>query len=368
MSANDPERTSGLLKGTPLVVCHFSPAIPSQGAKLGQAWSLWGNMHRRNFITLIGSAMLVWPLTARAQRSERVRQIGLLMAYSESDREGQADVAAFREGLQKLGWVDGRNIHIDIRRATKAKAIEQSARDLVTLKPELILSLSSATTAALLQQTRTIPIVFANIGDPVGSGFVASFARPGGNATGFIPMEASVAGKWLELLKEIAPRISRVAFLFNPAMAPFEHFLNPLKAAAKSIAVEVIAAPVRDTSELGSAIAAQAQEPNGGLIFMPDAFNLAHSAEITLLAARYRSLPSIHSASLLNTAACCHTAVTGSIIFGARRTMSISSLRARSRLTFRCKPRPNTSWLSTSRQQRPWTSPCPYNSSNAPTK
>lgn len=250
-------------------------------------------MKRREFISLLGGAVVVWPIAARAQQSERVRQIGLLMAYTESDREGQADVAAFREGLQKLGWVDGRNIRIDIRRATKAEAIEQSAKELVALKPELILSLSTATTAALLQQTRTIPIVFANIGDPIGSGFVASFGRPGGNATGFIPMEDTVAGKWLELLKEIAPRINRVAFLFNPAMAPFEHFLNPLKAAAKSIAVEVIAAPVRDKSELKSVIAAQAQEPNGGLIFMPDSFNLAHSEEITLLAARYR-LPAVY--------------------------------------------------------------------------
>jgi putative tryptophan/tyrosine transport system substrate-binding protein len=251
------------------------------------------DMRRREFITLLGGAA-AWPLTARAQQSERVRRIGVLMPYIESDREGQSNVSAFREGLEKLGWVERRNISIDIRWAGQdMEKISQSAKELVALQPEVILSPSTATTAALLQQTRTIPIVFANVGDPVGSGFVASFQRPGGNATGFIPMEGSVAGKWLELLKEIAPRVNRVAFLFNPAMAPFEHFLNPLKAAAKSIAVDVVAAPVRDKSELELVIAAQTRESNGGLVFMPDSFNLAHSKEITLLAARYR-LPAVY--------------------------------------------------------------------------
>ena len=250
-------------------------------------------MRRREFIMLIGGAA-AWPFAARAQQSERVPRIGVLMPYIESDREGQGNVSAFREGLQKLGWVEGRNIRIDIRwAALDAKAIQRFAEELVALQPKLILSTSTPGTAALLKQTRTIPIVFTNIGDPVGSGFVASFRLPGGNATGFIPMEGSVAGKWLELLKEIAPRVNRVAFLFNPAMAPnFEHFLNPLRAAAKSVAVEVVAAPVRDKSELESVIAAQAHEPNGGLVLMPDGFNIAHSKEITLLAARYR-LPAI---------------------------------------------------------------------------
>ena len=247
-------------------------------------------MRRRDFLGVLGSAAAAWPLVARAQQSERVRRIGILMSYVESDQEGRGNVSAFREGLQKLGWVEGRNIHIDVRwAALDAEAIQRFAKELVALQPKLILSTSTPVTAALLKQTRTIPIVFTNIGDPVGSGFVASFRLPGGNATGFIPMEGSVAGKWLELLKEIAPRVNRVAFLFSPAMAPnFEHFLNPLRAAAKSVAVEVVAAPVRDKSELELVIAAQAHEPNGGLVLMPDGFNIAHSEEITLLAARYR--------------------------------------------------------------------------------
>ena len=224
-----------------------------------------------------------------------MRRIGVLMAYAESDPEAQAWVAAFREGLQKLGWAEGRNIRIDTRWATgDVEAMQRFAKELVALQPDLILSPSTPTTAALLQQTRTIPIIFASVSDPVGSGFVASFPRPGGNVTGFIILEPTMAGKWLELLKEIAPRVNRVAFLFNPATAPYaEYYLNPFKAAAASFGVEAIVAPVRDTSELESVIAAQAREPNGGLIVMPDSFLTTHRAEIISLAARYR-LPAVY--------------------------------------------------------------------------
>ena len=253
-------------------------------------------MRRREFISLLGGAAATWPLAARAQQPDRMRRIGVLMGYAESDREGQAFVAAFREGLQKLGWTEGRNIRIDTRWATPgdAESRQRFAKELVALQPDLILSHSTPTTAALLQQTRTIPIVFATVSDPVGSGFVASFPRPGGNVTGFTNIEPTMAGKWLELLKEIAPRVTRVAFLFNPATAPYaEYYLNPFKAAAASFAVEAIAAPVRDTSELESVVAAQAREPNGGLIVMPDTFTTAHRVEITSLAARYR-LPAVY--------------------------------------------------------------------------
>jgi putative ABC transport system substrate-binding protein len=245
-------------------------------------------MKRREFITLVGGAAAAWPLAARAQG---MRRIGVLMGYAESDPEAQAWVSAFREGLQKLGWAEGRNIRIDFRWATPdgAESIQRFAQELVALQPDLVLSSNTPATAALLQLTRTIPIVFALVGDPVGSGFVASFPRPGGNVTGFISMEPTIAGKWLELLKEIAPRVARVAFLFNPATGPhFEYYLNPFKAAAASFAVEATAAPVRDRSALESVVAAQARDPNGGLIMMPDAFMNAHRAEITSLAARYR--------------------------------------------------------------------------------
>jgi putative ABC transport system substrate-binding protein len=224
-----------------------------------------------------------------------MRRIGALMAFAESDREGQAFIAAFREGLQKLGWAEDRNIRIDTRwGALDADAMQRFAKELVALQPDLILAQSTPITAAMLQQTRTIPIIFAIVADPIGSGFVASFPRPGGNVTGFINVEPTMAGKWLELLKEIAPRVNRVAFLFNPAAAPFaEYFLNPFKVAAASFAVEVIAAPAHESSELESVIAAQAREPNGGLVVMSDSFMVAHRTEITSLAARYR-LPAVY--------------------------------------------------------------------------
>jgi putative ABC transport system substrate-binding protein len=253
------------------------------------------HIERREFIVALGGAAAVWPLAARAQQPDRVRRIGVLMAYSANDREGQADVAAFREELQKLGWTDGRNLRIDSRwAALDAEAMQQFAQELVALQPDLILSNNTPTTAAMLQQTRTIPIIFASVADPVGSGFVASLSRPGGNVTGFVYLEPTIGGKWLELLKEIAPRVNRVVFLFNPATATyFEYFLNPFKAAAASLGVEAVAAPVRDTSELESVVAVQARGPNTGLILMPDAFMIDHGEEITLLAARYR-LPAVY--------------------------------------------------------------------------
>ena len=190
--------------------------------------------------------------------------------------------------------MESRNIQIDIRWVPAVESMQRFAKELVALPPDVILSPSTPTTEAILRLTRTIPIIIANVSDPVGSGFVGSFARPGGNVTGFINFEPTIAGKWLELLKEIAPRVNRVAFLFNPATAPYsEYYLGPFKAAAASFAVEAIAAPVRDTSELESVVAAQARAPNGGLIVMTDTFVLAHRAEIISLAARYR-LPAVY--------------------------------------------------------------------------
>jgi putative tryptophan/tyrosine transport system substrate-binding protein len=250
-------------------------------------------MQRREFITLVGGAA-VWPLAARAQ-ADRVRQIGVLMAHAESDPQYQANMAVFCEELQKLGWADGRNIQINTRwAALDAEATQRFAKELVALQPDLILSNDTPTTVALLQQTRTIPIIFATVADPVGSGFVTSLARPGGNATGFSTIEGSLGGKWLELLKEIAPPVARVALLFNPATATFfEYYLKPFYAAAASFGVAAITAPVHDMSELESIVAAFAREPNGGLIVLNEDFTIAHRAEIISLAARYR-LPAVY--------------------------------------------------------------------------
>ena len=253
-------------------------------------------MNRRDFITLLSGAAVAWPLAVRGQQPDRVRRIGVLMGYAESDADAQAKVAVFREGLQKLGWAEGRNIRIDTRWPVPADAesMQRYAKELIALQPDLILSHITPTTAALLQQTRTIPIIFATVSDPVGSGFVTSFPRPGGNVTGFTSIEPTMAGKWLELLKEIAPRVALVAFLFNPVTAPYaEYFLNPLKVAARSFSVEAIAAPVRDTSELESFVAAWAREPNSGLIVTPDSFMDVHRAEVTSLAARFH-LPAVY--------------------------------------------------------------------------
>jgi putative ABC transport system substrate-binding protein len=257
-------------------------------------------MQRREFITLLGGAAAAssvsWPLVAHAQQGGAMRRIGVLMAFPENDRDAQTWLAAFREGLQKLGWAEGRNIQFATRWASAdAETMPQFAKELVALQPALILSSSGPSTAALLQQTRSIPIVFAVVADPVAQGFVTSFPRPGGNVTGFTNLEPTMAGKWIELLKEIAPRVARIAAVFNPTVAPRSgtYYLDLFMTAARSFAVEAIAAPAHDRSELESIISAQAREPGGGLIVIPDIFTIAHRMEITALAARYR-LPAVY--------------------------------------------------------------------------
>jgi len=250
---------------------------------------------RRKFLVTLGGAAAAWPLAARAQQGDRMRRLGILMVGAESDPQYQADVAVFREGLQKLGWVDGQNIRIEVRWAGfDAETMRRYAKELIALQPDLILSNDTPTTATLLQQTRSVPIVFATVADPVGSGFVASFARPGGNATGFAVYEASLGGKWLELLKETVPSVSRVVVIFNPATAPFaENHLKSLNNAAPSFGVEARVAHVSDVSELETVVATQAREPNSGLIVLNEDFMIAHRVEIISLAARYR-LPAVY--------------------------------------------------------------------------
>jgi putative tryptophan/tyrosine transport system substrate-binding protein len=250
-------------------------------------------MRRRDFIALAGGAAFAAPRFARAQ-SDRVRRVGVLMAYAESDREGRTWVAAFREGLQRLGWTEGHNIRIDTRwGAADVESMQRFAKELIALQPDLILA-QTPTTASLLQQSRTIPIILGTFPIRSGAGFVASFPRPGGSVTGFISFEPTMASKWLELLREIAPRVVRVAFLFNPVTAPnFEYYLNPLRASAASFALEATVAPVSDRSELEQVIAAQTREPDGGLVVMPEPFLNVHRAEVISLTARHR-LPAVY--------------------------------------------------------------------------
>ncbi|PWT87300.1 MAG: ABC transporter substrate-binding protein [Proteobacteria bacterium] len=248
-------------------------------------------MRRRDFITLLGGAA-AWPLAARAE-PERMPRVSVLLSRAESTTEARG-LTVLRGELRRLGWEEGRNIRIDHRSASDATRMQQFATELVALRPDVIIAQNTATTASMLQQTRAIPIVFVAVTDPIGSGFIASLPRPGGNVTGFIDLEGSLGSKWLQLLKDIAPRVGRAAFLFNPAMAPYaEYYLGPFKAAAVSLSVEATAAPVRDASEIESIIAIQARAPDAGLVIMPDAFTNVHRAEITSLALRYR-LPAVY--------------------------------------------------------------------------
>jgi putative ABC transport system substrate-binding protein len=245
-------------------------------------------MKRRHFITLIGS-IAAWPLTASAQQSARPRRLGILMSYEKDSKEFQAWLTTFKDAMERLGWTEGKNISFEPRwTGNDAALLEQAAKELVTLQPDLILSPSSPATGFLLKQTRTIPVVFVNIVDPVGQGFIASMSHPGGNATGLIGVEPSMGGKWIELLKQIKPQMSRVVVPFNPASAPYADFyLKIFKSTAPNFGVEVISEAVGDMSALDSFLAAQARD-NTGVIPMPSSFATGHASEIAAMTVRYR--------------------------------------------------------------------------------
>ena len=253
-------------------------------------------MRRRKFITLIGGAAAVWPLSARAQQPDRMRLIGVLMGYTASDPAAQSEIAAFRGALAKLGRKEGSNLRIELRwgGGGDADRIRTLAKELVDLRPDAILSQTTPMTTALARETRSIPIVFVTVADPIASGFAASLARPGGNLTGFALYESAMGGKWVELLKEIAPRTVRVELLFNPATAaPLGIYMSSIQAAASSFAIRADAAPVRAKDEIEGVIAAQARNPGAGLIVMPDSFNTINRDLIIALAARY-GVPAIY--------------------------------------------------------------------------
>ena len=250
-------------------------------------------MKRREFITLLGGAAAAWPLAARAQQAERMRRIGVLMYPAADDAEGQARLAAFTQALKQLGWSDGRNLRIDTRWAT-ADDIRRHAAELAALAPDvLVAATGTATVAPLLQATRTVPIVFVTVIDPVGAGFVASLARPGGNATGFTIYEYSMSGKWLELLKEIAPRVTRAAVLRDPAVASGIGQFGAVQIVAPSLGVELSPVDVRDAGEIERAVAAFASGLNGGLIVTASASANVHRDLIATLAARHK-LPAVY--------------------------------------------------------------------------
>jgi putative tryptophan/tyrosine transport system substrate-binding protein len=246
-------------------------------------------MRRRQFITLVGGAVAGWPLLARGQQPDRTRLIGVLMGFAESDPFAQSWLAAFRAALSKLGWTEGSSLRIELRwGAGDQEKIRRSAKEFADLRPDVIFGQSTPVISALSRETRTIPIVFAVVSNPIASGFAANLAHPGGNITGFTGDNSEQGGKWVELLKEIAPRTERVAVLFNPAAGPpLQFFMPSIQAATKSLAVQTSAAPVDAKDEIEGVIAAQARDPGGGLIVLPGVFNVSNRELISALAARY---------------------------------------------------------------------------------
>jgi putative tryptophan/tyrosine transport system substrate-binding protein len=255
-------------------------------------------MRRREFLSLAGGAAAL-PALARAQQAGRARLIGVLMGYAESDPAARSYVAAFRDALAKLRWTEGSNLRIELRWGSgDANKFRAFAKELVDLQPDAILGVNTAVIRALARETQAIPIVFATVSDPIGSGFAASLTHPGGNITGFTAVDPATAGKWAELLKEIVPSTERVALLFNPAtvVAP-NSFMPSVQTAASSLGVQASAAPVHAKDEIEGVIAAQARAPGGGLIVMPDPFNTTNREVIIALAAHHR-VPAIYDGRL----------------------------------------------------------------------
>jgi putative ABC transport system substrate-binding protein len=252
-------------------------------------------LRRRDFITLLASTAMTWPRTLAAQ-GIGARRLGVLMELAADDPQARSNVAALQRALYKLGWSQGSNLRIDYRWAPDDPVLVwKFAKELVELQSEVIVAHSSPVVATLLGQTRNIPIVFVSISDPVGEGFVASFAHPGGNVTGFTNFESSMTGKWVELLKDVAPEITHVGFLFNPQATAGggSYFLRPIDTAASAFKVKAVMALVHDDDEIEAAFAALAREPGAGAVLLPDIFTLAHHLLVVTLAERYR-VPTVY--------------------------------------------------------------------------
>jgi putative ABC transport system substrate-binding protein len=255
-------------------------------------------MRRRQFIAALGGAVAAWPSALRAQQGDhRIRQIGVLSAFVPDDPAGDADIVALRQGLDELGWIDGRNIEIHLRSpGGDLERVRALAKELVELKPDVLVSRSTPATMALRNETDVIPIVFVNIAaEPVESGLAQTLARPGGNVTGFTNFESSIGGKWLQLLKEVDPGISRTAMIYNPQTAPFAGlFLRSVQSAAPMLSVQAVGLQVETTPDIEMALAAFARENGGSLVAIPDSFTVEHRHLVIALAARYR-LPAVYS-------------------------------------------------------------------------
>jgi putative tryptophan/tyrosine transport system substrate-binding protein len=252
-------------------------------------------MRRREFITLLGGAA-AWPLSARAQRPDQIRRVGVLMGLAEDDPDSKPRLGAFRQGLEKLGWSEGRNIHLDVRFALPAneQQVQILVKELLALSPDVIVAQSTAPTAAFQRESRNVPIVFIAVGDPVGAGFIANLARPGSNLTGLTLYESSIAGKWLAMLKEIDPRVTRAAFIINPKTSSFAHFAREAETVAQSLAIELALSTIESAGDIGRVVESFASLPNGGLVIPPDATTTANRDLVVALAARFR-LPAVYA-------------------------------------------------------------------------
>ena len=254
-------------------------------------------MRRRAFITVLGGAA-IWPVMACGQQTDRVHRIGVLLNFTEDDPEAKERLAAFRQGLERRGWSEGRNIHLEYRfTAVKAERISALTKELVALQPDVILAHSPPSAAALQHETRTIPIVFVNVSDPIGSHFVASLPRPGGNLTGVLHLEASIVGKWLSMLKEIAPRVTNAALLGNRKASSFDYFLEFAQAEMPSLAIKLVPSDVETAADIERSIEMVARMPNSGLVLPPDSTTIAHRDLIIELAARH-NLPAVYALRL----------------------------------------------------------------------
>jgi putative tryptophan/tyrosine transport system substrate-binding protein len=252
-------------------------------------------MKRRAFISLLGGAAAAWPLTARGQQAGATRRIGALIAFAKDDPETEERLAGFRQGLAKRGWVEGRNIHIDYRFAAgRGDQFPVLAKELVATQPDVILGHTPGAIVALQRETHTIPIVFVNVSDAIGMGFIASLPRPGGNVTGVLHYEATIVGKWLAMLKEIAPRLARAALMANPKVSSYQYFLRSAEATAPTLGIDLTDSPVQSAADIERAIEALARSPDNGLIFPPDASTIVNRDLVVALAARHH-LPAVYA-------------------------------------------------------------------------
>ena len=250
-------------------------------------------MRRRDFIKLIGSSTAAWPLAVMAQQGERIRHVAILMGLPENDPESKARLVRFRNELAKLGWLEGHNLSIEVRFAQAGAQASALAKELITLQPDVILAHSAQVAGALFQQTREIPVVFVNVSDPIGAGFIVSLARPGGNITGVLHYEVGILGKWLAMLKEIAPTVVRASLMGDPKSPVFNYFVRAGQAAGRSLAIELVPAPVENAADIERSIELFAGMSNGGLILPPDVTTITHRDLVLALASKHR-LPAVY--------------------------------------------------------------------------